>query len=209
MTNHSVLIGLLLLSTLCCLVAADLRADLRDFMALVPRRRINHIAARYYVFDPRFRQAVDFVRSDDFAKTWQQMRKAPDFADLIDYVTEYGSGYDVSSVIDKLPNRLHAYQLSRVVPVDLMLRRDLTTFLHEALQTLPRAQVYSLMARKVREGRDFAKLYKALKDKEFKELVHTARHSQEMQQPLSKLSQKNIDVDEFIQIVFELISWGP
>lgn len=164
----------------CCFfsqIVADLRADLRDFLALVPRRRISHIAARYYIFDPRFRQAVEFVRSDEFAKTWQQMRKAPDFADLIDYVTEYGSGYDVTSVVDKLPNRLRSFQLSRVVPVEMMLRRDLSTFLREALQSLPRAQISSLMARKVREGGDFAKFYTALRDKEFRELVDAARVS--------------------------------
>ncbi|XP_030558025.1 uncharacterized protein LOC115760700 [Drosophila novamexicana] len=204
----SVLIGLLL-SILSCLAAADLRADLRDFMALVPRRRIGHIAARYYIFDPKFRQAVEFLRSDEFAKTWRQMRMAPDFADLIDYVTESGSGYDVSSVVDKLPNRLRIFQLSRVVPVDMMLRRDLTTFLHEALQSLPRAQFYGLMVRKVREGGDFAKLYKALRDSEFRELVNTARHAKDLQTPLSKLSKKHINVDEIIQIAFELISWGP
>lgn len=176
MAKHLLFFGLVL-SALGCLALADLRADLRDFMALVPRRRIGYIAARYYIFDPRFRQAVDFVRSAEFAQTWRQMRMAPDFADLIDYVTEYGSGYDVTSVVDKLPNRLRALQLSRVVPVELMLRRDLTTFLREAVQTLPRAQFSSLMTRKVREGGDFAKLYRALRDNEFRQLVESARVS--------------------------------
>lgn len=176
MANGWLLFGLVLCA-FCCLAAADLRADLRDFMALVPRRRIGYIAARYYIFDPKFRQAVEFVRSDEFGKTWREMRMAPDFADLIDYVTEYGSGYDVTSVVDKLPNRLRGLQLSRLVPVELMLRRDLSTFLHEAVQSLPRAQFYSLMARKVREGGDFAKFYKALQNKEFRELVSAARVS--------------------------------
>ncbi|ALC41680.1 CG15712 [Drosophila busckii] len=206
MMKLTVLLGLLLGLSL---VAADLRADLREFMALVPRRRINYIAARYYIFDPRFRQSVEFIRSADFAQTWQQLRQAPDFADLIDYVTESGSGYDVTSIVDKLPNRLRSYHISRVVPVELMLRRDLSTFLREALQTLPRAQIYSLMSRKLREGKQFAKLYKALRQPEFSELVQTARHSKELQAPLLKLSKKHINVDEIIQIVFELISWGP
>ncbi|KAH8413742.1 hypothetical protein KR222_005937 [Zaprionus bogoriensis] len=210
MVKLTVISALIFICCYCCSFArADLRSDLREFLALVPRRRIGHIAARYYIFDPRFRQAVEYVRSDEFARTWQQMRKAPDFADLIDYVTEYGSGYDVTSVVDKLPNRLRSFQLSRLVPVEMMLRRDLSTFLREAVQSLPRAQISSLMARKVREGGDFAKFYKALRDKEFRELVDTARRAQDLQPSLGELSRKHINVDEIIQIVFELISWGP
>nr|XP_016927518.1 protein G12 [Drosophila suzukii] len=191
------------------LVSGDLRADLKDFVALVPRRRIGFIAARYYIFDPKFRQAVEFVRSDEFTTTWQQVRAAPDFVDIINYVTEYGSGYDITTLVDSLPTRLRAYQLSRTVPVELMLRRDLTTFLRDVIQSLPRTRIYSLMSQKVRQSSEFAKLYKALRNKEFKELVQRARRSGQLQAPIRKLIQKSINVDELLQILFEVISWGP
>ncbi|XP_017097409.2 protein G12 [Drosophila bipectinata] len=190
-------------------VAADLRSDLKDFVALVPRRRIGFIAARYYIFDPKFRQSVEFIRSNDFINTWQKVRAAPDFVNIINYLSDYGSGYDITSIVDSIPTFLRAYQLSRTVPVELMLRRDLTTFLQDSLQTLPRARIYSLMSQKVRQSGEFAKLYKGLRDKKFKELVQRARHSGELQAPLRKLKQKFINVDEIIQIVFEVISWGP
>ncbi|XP_039482904.1 uncharacterized protein LOC120446143 [Drosophila santomea] len=202
---------ILLISAISCWSTAfgGLREDLKDFVALVPRRRIGFIAARYYIFDPKFRQAVEFVRSDDFITTWQQVRAAPDFVNIINYVTEYGSGYDITTLVDSLPTRLRAYQLSRTVPVELMLRRDLTTFLWDILQSLPRTRIYSLMAQKSRQSPEFAKLYKALRDKEFKELVQRARHSRQLQGPIKKLSQKSINVDELLQILFEVISWGP
>ncbi|XP_065719671.2 protein G12 isoform X2 [Drosophila suzukii] len=190
-------------------VSGDLRADLKDFVALVPRRRIGFIAARYYIFDPKFRQAVEFVRSDEFTTTWKQVRAAPDFVDIINYVTEYGSGYDITTLVDSLPTRLRAYQLSRTVPVELMLRRDLTTFLRDVIQSLPRTRIYSLMSQKVRQSSEFAKLYKALRNKEFKELVQRARRSGQLQAPIRKLNQKSINVDELLQILFEVISWGP
>ncbi|KAH8284741.1 hypothetical protein KR054_000510 [Drosophila jambulina] len=190
-------------------VSADLRSDLKDFAALVPRRRIGFIAARYYIFDPRFRQAVEFVRSNEFTNTWQQVRAAPDFVNIINYLTEHGSGYDVTTLVDRLIDRLKAFQLSRTVPVELMLRRDLTTFLRDTLQSLPRTRIYSLMAQKVRQSGEFAKLYKALRSKEFKDLVQRARYSAELKAPLRKLSQKSINVDELLQILFEIISWGP
>lgn len=168
---------LLLISAFSCWssVFADLRSDLKDFSGLIPRRRIGFLAARYYIFDPRFRQAVEFVRSDEFTQTWQQVRAAPDFVNVINYLTEYGSGYDITTLVDSLINRLRAFQLSRTVPVELMLRRDLTTFLRDVLQSLPRTRIYSLMSQKVRQGGEFAKLYKALRNKEFKELVQRAR----------------------------------
>ncbi|KAH8334810.1 hypothetical protein KR067_000105 [Drosophila pandora] len=190
-------------------VAADLRSDLKDFVALLPRRRIGFIAARYYIFDPKFRQSVEFIRSNDFINTWQKVREAPDFVNIINYLSDYGSGYDITSIVDSLPTRLRAYQLSRTVPVELMLRRDLTTFLQDSIQSLPRARIYSLMSQKVRQGGEFAKLYKALRDKEFKELVQRARHSGEIQAPLRKFKQNFINVDELIQMVFEVICWGP
>jgi len=93
-------------------VSGDLRADLKDFVALVPRRRIGFIAARYYIFDPKFRQAVEFVRSDEFTTTWQQVRAAPDFVDIINYVTEYGSGYDITTLVDSLPTELRTKMIS-------------------------------------------------------------------------------------------------
>ncbi|XP_017044405.1 protein G12 [Drosophila ficusphila] len=201
----------LLVSAISCLalVSGDLRADLRDFVALVPRRRIGFIAARYYIFDPKFRQAVEFVRSDEFTTTWQQVRAAPDFADVVNYLTENGSGYDITTLVDSLINRLRTYQLSRTVPVELMLRRDLTTFLRDVLQSLPRTRIYSLMSQKMRQSAEFAKLYKAVRNKEFKELVQRARRSRQLQAPIKKLAQKSINVDELIQVVFEIISWGP
>ncbi|XP_022222105.2 protein G12 [Drosophila obscura] len=193
----------------CAPTFADLRADLRDFVAIAPRRRIGYIAARYYIFDPRFRQAVGFLRSDEFLKTWQEVRAAPDVAALIDYLNEYGSGYEVTSLVDNLPQRLRNFQLSRTVPVEMMLHRDLTTFLREAVQTLPRAKVYALMSQKVRQGGDFAKFYKALRDKQFKTLVDRARNSSDLLAPLKRLKAENINVDEIIQILFEIINWGP
>ncbi|XP_070140021.1 protein G12 isoform X2 [Drosophila kikkawai] len=159
--------------------------------------------------DCGFRQAVEFVRSDEFTNTWQQVRAAPDFVNIINYLTENGSGYDVTTLVDKLIARLKAFQLSRTVPVELMLRRDLTTFLRDTLQSLPRTRIYSLMAQKVRQSGEFAKLYKALRDKQFKDLVQRARYSTELKAPLRKLSQKSINVDELLQILFEVISWGP
>ncbi|XP_016981241.1 uncharacterized protein LOC108046175 [Drosophila rhopaloa] len=201
----------LVISAITCLnsVSGDLRADLKDFAALVPRRRIGFIAARYYIFDPKFRQAVEFIRSDEFLTTWQQVRAAPDFVNIINYLTENGSGYDITTLVDSLLNRLRAYQLSRTVPVELMLRRDLTTFLWDIVQSLPRTRIYSLISQKKRQSSEFAKLYKALRDKEFKELVQSARRSGQLQAPIKKLKQKSINVDELLQILFEVISWGP
>ncbi|KAH8401695.1 hypothetical protein KR009_007397 [Drosophila setifemur] len=201
----------LLISAICCWgsVAGDLRGDLKDFVALVPRRRIGFLAARYYIFDPKFRQAVEFIRSDEFLKNWQQVRAAPDFVNIINYLSDHVSGYDITTLVDSLPTRLRAYQLSRTVPVELMLRRDLNTFLRDTLQSLPRARIYSLMAQKVRQGGEFAKLYKALRDKEFKDLVQRARHAGKLQAPIRKFEQKSINVDELLQILFEIISWGP
>lgn len=168
---------ILLISAISCWATAfgGLREDLKDFVALVPRRRIGFIAARYYIFDPKFRQAVEFVRSDEFIATWQQIRAAPDFVNIINYVSDYGSGYDITTLVDSLPTRLRAYQLSRTVPVELMLRRDLNTFLWDVIHSLPRTRIYSLIAQKSKQSTEFAKLYKALRDKEFKELVQRAR----------------------------------
>ncbi|XP_016999476.2 protein G12 [Drosophila takahashii] len=202
---------ILVISAICCWasVCGGLREDLKDFVALVPRRRIGFIAARYYIFDPKFRQAVEFVRSDEFTTTWQQVRAAPDFVNIIKYLTDYGSGYDITTLVDSLPTRLRTYQLSRTVPVELMLRRDLTTFLWDVIQSLPRTRIYSLISQKMRQSSEFAKLYKALRNKEFKELVQRARNSKQLQTPLRKLNQKSINVDEILQILFEVISWGP
>nr|NP_611131.2 uncharacterized protein Dmel_CG15712 [Drosophila melanogaster]AAF57993.2 uncharacterized protein Dmel_CG15712 [Drosophila melanogaster] len=202
---------ILLISAISCWATAfgGLREDLKDFVALVPRRRIGFIAARYYIFDPKFRQAVEFVRSDEFIATWQQVRATPDFVNIINYVSDYGSGYDITTLVDSLPTRLRAYQLSRTVPVELMLRRDLNTFLWDVIHSLPRTRIYSLIAQKSKQSTEFAKLYKALRDKEFKELVQRARLSRDLQAPIKKLSQKSINVDEILQIVFEVISWGP
>ncbi|XP_017077748.1 uncharacterized protein LOC108112416 [Drosophila eugracilis] len=208
--STSIPVIFLILTIACCSsVSGDLRADLKDFVALVPRRRIGYIAARYYIFDAKFRQAVEFIRSEEFIRTWQQIRAAPDVVNVINYLTDNGSGYDITTLVDSLPNRLRAYQLSRTVPVELMLRRDLTTFLWDVLQSLPRTRIYSLIALKNRQSGEFSKLYKALRNKEFKELVQRARRSGQLQAPLKKLSQKSINVDELIQIVFEIISWGP
>ncbi|XP_070140022.1 protein G12 isoform X3 [Drosophila kikkawai] len=81
--------------------------------------------------------------------------------------------------------------------------------LESGLWSLPRTRIYSLMAQKVRQSGEFAKLYKALRDKQFKDLVQRARYSTELKAPLRKLSQKSINVDELLQILFEVISWGP
>ncbi|XP_037941239.1 uncharacterized protein LOC119674188 [Teleopsis dalmanni] len=190
-------------------VGADIRADLREFESLIPRQRVGFIAARHYILDQKFRQALNFVRSQEFKDTWDDIRETDEFDEIVEYVTTNGSGYDVTSVVDRIPNKLRNFRLPVNVPVDLMLERNLSLYLREILSILPRRRISNLMMKKVNEGGDFAKLYKALRKPEFREMVSKARASPNLAEPVQNLIKNSIDVDEIIDIIFTVIEWGP
>ncbi|XP_034477204.1 uncharacterized protein LOC117783769 [Drosophila innubila] len=209
MVSTSVIFGFTLILCCCCvLTVADLAKDLLEFKKLLPRRRIDLIAAKYYIFDEEFQHAVQFVRSNEFSEILKQMQKSPRASNLIDYLKKSTEGQDLTPVMRELQRILHNYEIKQVSPGDIR-NRELSSFLYEVTQVLPRQQMHNLAARKLRESKPFAKFYKALKDKEFKHLVTAARHSQDLRRSIYKLSMNDVDVDEIIQMVFELLSWGP
>ncbi|XP_065368991.1 uncharacterized protein LOC135961419 [Calliphora vicina] len=192
---------------------AELRQDFRDFLNLVPRRRIGYIAARHYIVDEQFRSSLKYLQSSRFTQNWGKIRSSEEFVDLIDYVRTHNVSLtaleDVASVIDKLPNQLRTFRIPTKVPVMMMMQRNLVSFMREVMQALPRARFFSLMARKVTEGGDFARLYKAVQQKEFKQLLDKAKASDNLQPSWSELRRHYIEVNDLIDMSYEIISWGP
>lgn len=178
MVNASVTLGLALTLCCCCgITIADLAKDLQEFNSLFPRLRIDYIAAKYYIFDEEFQSAVHFVRSNEFFNILHQMRKSPKASELINYLKKSTEGNDLTPVIKDLYELLHNYKISQMVPVDMMRNHELTSFLHEVTQVLPKRQINNFVARKIRVSKPFQKFYDALMDKEFKNLVTEARVS--------------------------------
>ncbi|XP_036332703.1 uncharacterized protein LOC118744052 [Rhagoletis pomonella] len=215
-TFASVILIAASLAALTTTTTADLQSDLRDFQALIPRRRIGYIAARHYIVDARFRSALAFISSPEFPHTWQQIRNTSEFAELVGFLQRHGGngvdaegGFDVTTIIYRIPNQLHAFNVPSKVPVSMMFQRTVSDFLSDVVRDLPRARIASLMIRKVQEGGEFSQLYKALRSTEFKELLQSTRKSRNLAAPIQKLNQNFVDVDNLISIGFNVLSWGP
>lgn len=161
--------------------STDLQSDLRDFQALIPRRRIGYIAARHYILDARFRSALAFIRGPEFSATWQLMRNTSDFAELLSFMRRGGGvtagGFDVTTIIDRIPNQLHAFNIPSKVPVSMLFQRTVSDFLGDVVRELPRARFASLMARKVQAGGEFSQLYRTVRSEEFGNLLRKTRVS--------------------------------
>ncbi|XP_005189651.1 protein G12 [Musca domestica] len=199
-----------------CLVQgsqADLKSDFHEFLALVPRNRIGYIAARHFIMDEQFRVALKYLRSSQFAQTWRRIRNTGEFLDLVGYLQTHNVSLpalqDVTAAIDKLPNQLRAFRIPSKVPVTVMMQRNLVSFMREVMQSMPRARFSGLMARKVSEGGDFARLYGAVKQEEFKQLVAKAKTSPNLAPSWRELRRNNIEINDFIQLAYEILSWGP
>ncbi|XP_073847666.1 protein G12-like [Musca autumnalis] len=192
---------------------ADLKADFREFLALMPRNRIGNLAARHYILDEQFRVALKYLRSSQFAQTWRRIRNTAEFLDLVGYLQTHNVSLaalqDVTAVIDKLPNQLRAFRIPSKVPVTVMMQRNLVSFMREVMQSLPRARFSGLMARKVTEGGDFARLYTAVRQEEFKQLLDKAKTSPNLAVYWREMRRHYIEINDFIQMAFEVISWGP
>ncbi|XP_011204889.2 uncharacterized protein LOC105227315 [Bactrocera dorsalis] len=189
--------------------STDLQSDLRDFQALIPRRRIGYIAARHYIVDARFRSALAFIRSPEFSATWQQIRNTSDFAELLSLMRRDAGSFDVTTIIDRIPNQLRAFNIPSKVPVNMMVQRTVSDFLGDVVRELPRARIASLMARKVQAGGEFSQLYRTVRSEEFGSLLQKTRKSSSLAAPIRKLNQNFIDVDNIIKIGFNVLNWGP
>ncbi|XP_075167876.1 protein G12-like [Haematobia irritans] len=192
---------------------ADLASDFREFVALVPRDRIGYIAARHFIVDNQFRIALKYLRSSRFSQTWRRIRNTREFLDLVGYLQTHGVSVealkDVTGVIDKLPNQLREFRIPSQVPVTMMMQRNLESFMREVMQALPRARFSGLMARKVREGGDFARLYHVVQQQEFRQLVARVQGSPNLAVFWTELKRNYIDVNSLVEMVYEIISWGP
>lgn len=158
--------------------STDLQSDLRDFQALLPRRRIGYIAAHHYIVDARFRSALAFIRGPEFSATWQQIRNTSDFAELLSLMQSDGGTFDVTTIIDSIPNQLRAFNIASKVPVNMMFQRMVSDFLGDVVRELPRARFASLMARKVQAGGEFSQLYRTVRSEEFGSLLQKTRVSE-------------------------------
>ncbi|XP_061395169.1 uncharacterized protein LOC133330775 [Musca vetustissima] len=199
-----------------CLVPsaqADLKSDFREFLALVPRNRIGYIAARHFIMDEQFRTALKYLRSSQFGQTWRRVRNTPEFLDLVGYLQTHNVSLaalqDVTAAIDRLPNQLRSFRIPSKVPVTVMMQRNLVSFMREVMQSLPRARFSGLMARKVTEGGDFARLYNAVRQEEFKQLLDKAKTSTNLAASWRELRRNYIEINDFIQLAYDVISWGP
>ncbi|KAL7737649.1 hypothetical protein ACLKA6_007757 [Drosophila palustris] len=211
MVNASVTFGPALTLLLCCccgLTVAQLANDLLEFKTLVPRRRIEGIAAKYYIFDLEFRDAANYLRSKDFIDTLKEMQKAEEVAELIHYLESYSEGEDLTPVLNEF-RKLRNYRVSKLGPEDLRLNGELTSFLDEVIPALSRSKIHDLIERKMRQSRPFRKFYRALKNNQFKNLLISARFSPQLRPSIRKLSNNEIDANTILEAIFELLSWGP
>ncbi|XP_013104927.1 uncharacterized protein LOC106085286 [Stomoxys calcitrans] len=204
----------LVVTVICVGVAeADLKSDLREFVDLAPRNRIGYIAARRYIVDYQYRAALKYLQSSRFARTWLGIRNSTEFHDLLGFLQAHGVSLealqDVTGVIDKLPNQLREFHIPSKVPVSVMMQRNLESFMREVIQVLPRARYSGLMARKVKENGDFARLYRAVRQQEFKQMLTKAQTSPNLMAHWLEMRANYVEVNSLVQVAYEVISWGP
>ncbi|XP_055850454.1 uncharacterized protein LOC129915025 [Episyrphus balteatus] len=182
--------------------SANIESDLLEFIDLVPKNRIAILFGRHFLFDTRFRTAVNYLRSSDFEILMQeQISKSPEVHNIIEYL---GKEIDLNVIplkIRRFINRLRPSSAQEYGSV-----RGSLSFIQEITQLLPDYEIARLIRDKKSTDPEFGELYEKIKDVKFRELVYSAKNSESMAFAMDVLRSNQIEVDQILEIAFDKIN---
>ncbi|KAH8399073.1 hypothetical protein KR215_001652, partial [Drosophila sulfurigaster] len=166
--------------SLLSLTAANLIDDLREFKALIPINTIKTLGIGQYVFDIKFRTAINYIRSRDFMRTLADISEKLSDSEIGNYLKAQSSGHDLLGAFYRIIKNMRQFRMPSKLLDNIQAPRSLESFLVRVKAILPRARFYNFAVQKVRSSPEFATFYKGIKAPEFKRLVLATRVSQSL-----------------------------
>ena len=161
---------------------SSLCQDLKDFKNLIPVKKMINLAHEYYVHDPEFKKAVDYIYSSEFKELTEKIKASPAVAEVKSYLKK--KGFDARELV--------ASQL-RSMPQMKITGGGFAGFFQDLQALIPVNEIKSLYDKKLVTSKKFALLIEIITSPELKSLTNKIRLDPTVQQAVKKL--KSFDFD--------------
>ncbi|XP_058805216.1 uncharacterized protein LOC131672179 [Phymastichus coffea] len=179
----------------------NLKNDLDDFLALVPRQAIVDLFYKYLSEDEDFGEALDYVLSDEFKQLVIDVESISEVKNLLNFLEQ--SGLDAFEFINKINDLLGIHRISSVSNYKVTkITGGLPGFIEDIKALLPLDEIDALYKKKLETSADFAMLMEKLMSKEFQGIVDQVLKNPVMQDLMQRAEAKGVDV----QAIFEFIT---
>ena len=178
----------------------SLEDDLKEFVALLPMKRIRGIVVKYVLTDKEVKDAVVYIRSPAFAELIKDLHKIPEYHDLLESLE--ASGLNVYSYIEKIHK---LFGIKGMLSKKLRTEGGISGLVAEVKATLPIDQIKALYHKKLDNSEDFAGLVNLISSAKFQALTDKLFANKNFQDVLHRLQGHGINlqiISDFFLTIF-------
>lgn len=178
-----------------------LKKDLKEFAALVPRKKIAKIVIKYSLDDKDFKRVIKYIKSNDFYKLFKNVEATKEMKQFLDFLNSIG--LDVHKwikvfhkIIGMGKIEIEYYSTSRKIS------GGINGLIKDIKAILPIKELYTLYQEKLKGSAVFAEFVVQLRSQEFQNLVNALAKIDDVERVLTKLESMNVDVNRIFQFLY-------
>ncbi|XP_020805024.1 uncharacterized protein LOC110181570 [Drosophila serrata] len=197
---------------------ANQSVDLSGFIALIPLREVQSIAAHYYHHDAEFQRAYAFLVSRDFADIKRKILQLPEVLELTDYLS--AQGLDVVKAIQSVADVFKPEILESItvnVPPKSITNEEGSSTTREplsglhgmvdnVLEILPQDQLWALFFDEFESNKQFAAVVDSISSAKFPKILNGLQNSLPLRNLLFVLHNNGIYVERIVESVKSYLS---
>ncbi|KAH8253963.1 hypothetical protein KR032_007871 [Drosophila birchii] len=197
---------------------ANQSVDLSGFIALIPLREVQSIAAHYYHHDAEFQRAYAFLASRDFADIKRKILQLPEVLELTDYLS--AQGLDVVKAIQSVADVFKPEILESItvnVPPKSITNEEGSSTTREplsglhgmvdnVLEILPQDQLWALFFDEFESNKQFAAVVDSVSSAKFPKILNGLQNSLPLRNLLFVLHNNGIYVERIVESVKSYLS---
>lgn len=191
---------------LSCASTYNLRQDIDDFLALIPKDKIREIYVKYQG-DPDIQKVVAYLKSKDFAAVAHIVAGVDEVKDLVNYLES--KDIHVVALLNKLADLLGLPHwpgsfMAQPYPRQNRSWRD---FIDEIKAALPMEDLINLAVDKLANSPDFQELFEKISSVDYQKLHDNALKHPEIVDMITRLEAMGVDVGKIWEAIKSIFGW--
>ncbi|XP_011202180.1 uncharacterized protein LOC105225427 [Bactrocera dorsalis] len=188
--------------------------DFRDIRNLIDANTLVYYISQGYYNDKAFRNAMDFIKTDQFQSVSQQLADSSVYQTVLKHFSDAGVNTETISSISNIFNCLMISipeygdeaeftngEMSKIV----LESRSLNDIVQNLVKEIPKSKLRHLLREKMYESREFANFYRVLRSRSFRHDVNRLLKSYTTRYPINVLKRHNIDLQKLLEYAYKII----
>ncbi|XP_039955210.1 uncharacterized protein LOC120771331 [Bactrocera tryoni] len=187
--------------------------DFRDIRNLIDANTLVYYISSGYYNDKEFRNAMDFIKTDQFESVSQQLADTSIYQSVLKRFSDAGVSTETISSISNIfkclmisiPEYGDESEITDLESSKIKIEsRSLQDVAQNLVGAIPRSKLRHLVREKMRESREFANFYRVLRSSGFRHDVKRLLKSYTTRYPINVLKRHNIDLQKLLEYAYKI-----